>query len=528
MPQDIYECILRRLEAVHFGSSSTNCGACYVTDLYNLALTSRSWAKTVRKRLYTKLLVTADTHFTSKKTRSGNADKLRLLLRTLRQNPSIARTVKEVQVSDWLQVYEFANDWERNDIIESISAIVMACTNLERLIGFHTVYNHEMDSLTQALSTRTRLKERLWIIRDDQSVIRRNSTRRDDDDYSRPDYSNSFLQRHVNWASLETLVLFGHDGSTGMDYRSFVGTFRKLQCLKRLCIATFPASEFNDRTLQAIPELHALRLQSLPGVTDKGLTKFLGSEAAASLRGLSLIDLEITSLPVLAKMFNNLTRLRKFTLSQNSSPSLPPGAVLPHPFLASETLEYLHWDILRPGQATADLANCIDSGTFPALRQIRAPTDYSGDLQEQCRPVAQVVHDSDTLMINLLNAPVSESHYMRTLREARLAAQKRWEEAREKPFMKIIIEEEGKIEHVYTMRDYMGKIGSKIDYSLEPDVEGSNDAIIGLADLISPKRDDGMEKMCTGPVNDKEVEGRKVWSHRPRRKGRCLEIKQLF
>lgn len=482
---------------------------------------------------YSKIWITADAvGHSAKKNRPGSADKLKMLLRTLRSNLALAKGVKEIHVPDWLRVYEFANFDERNEIVETLSAIVMTCANLERLVGFYTVYNHELDSLSQALSTRTRLKERLWIIRDDRTLTRRQICEEDeyyDDDYEKPDYADSFLQRHINWASLETLVLFGHDGSTGMDYRAFVGTFRKLQCLKNLSIATFPADEFNDRTLQAIPGLHSLRLQSLPGVTDKGLSKFLATEAASVLRGLAFIDLEITSLAVLAKTFTQCSRLRKFTFSQDACPSLPPGAVLPHHFLASKSLQHLHWDPLIPGAATGDLASCIESGAFPALQTIRAPTDYSGRLQDLCRPVAQITHDADTHLINLLTAsPVSETHYTRSLPEARRAAQERLEAEREKPSLKIVVEEEGEILHTFTMRAYIGQLGSKIDYSLDPDVEGSNDAILGLADLISSKGEDRVENMCTGPVNEREVEGKKVWGHRPRRRGRGLEIKQLF
>ncbi|MBE7180645.1 MAG: hypothetical protein INR71_05440, partial [Terriglobus roseus] len=256
--------------------------------------------------------MSADSGTASKKQRlSSPAEKLRLLLGTLRRTPQLARIVKELRVSDWLPVYEFAGYDERNDIVETLSAIVMSCTNLERMTGFYTVYNHELDALTQALSSRTRLKERLWIIRDDRAITSSQRNPEFSDEYEhnkqlpRFDYANAFMQRHVNWASLETLVLFGHDGLTGMDYRAFVGTFRKLQCLKRLSIATFPAEEFDDRTLQAVPGVHSLRLQSLPGVTDKGIGRWVSSESATQVRSLTLIDLEITSLQVIAKAFNN-------------------------------------------------------------------------------------------------------------------------------------------------------------------------------------------------------------------------------
>lgn len=429
-------------------------------------------------------------------------------------------------------MYEFADYEERNEIVENLSLIVQACTNLERLTGFYTVYNHELDSLTQALSSRTRLKERMWIIRDDRALTRQTVPGEEDydDGERKPNYADRFMQRHVHWASLETLALFGHDGLTGMDYRAFVGTLRKLHCLKRLCIATFPVEEFDDRTLQAIPGVQQLRLQSLPGVTDKGLGRWFNSEPATQVRSLTLVDLEVTSLTVIAKMFSKMNQLKRFSLSQDCSPSLPPGVTVPHPFLASQTLDFLHWDTLIPGSAIDDLAACIESGAFPALRTIRSPTDYKGKLQQLCKPVAQMTYDADNFLMAMMNEGIpSETHYSRSLPEARRQAQTRLEQARTRPYLKIVVEEDGVVQHTYTMRSFMGRIGSEIDYSLDPDVEGSKDAIINLVDMISSKRERNHDKVCTGPHAGREPdEKRPVWSHRPKRRGRSLELKQMF
>lgn len=51
LPPEIYECILEQLNVLHSNPSSQSCATCYLRDLYNLALTSRTWDRAVRVKL---------------------------------------------------------------------------------------------------------------------------------------------------------------------------------------------------------------------------------------------------------------------------------------------------------------------------------------------------------------------------------------------------------------------------------------------------------------------------------------------
>lgn len=51
LPAAIYECILQQLKIIHSERYIQSCSACYLRDLYNLALTSRAWDRAVRVQL---------------------------------------------------------------------------------------------------------------------------------------------------------------------------------------------------------------------------------------------------------------------------------------------------------------------------------------------------------------------------------------------------------------------------------------------------------------------------------------------
>ena len=102
--------------------------------------------------------------------------KLKLLRRTLRENTGLARKVRELFVSDFQVLYQDATI-EREEIVNLVASLVMACPRLERLIGFHIPFSHAFDRLSHALSTRSSLKERVWML----TKADRNSTEEDDD-----------------------------------------------------------------------------------------------------------------------------------------------------------------------------------------------------------------------------------------------------------------------------------------------------------------------------------------------------------
>jgi hypothetical protein len=382
-------------------------------------------------------------------------------------------------------MYQLADSKNRQGIINTLASLVMSCPNLEKFSGLYLTYSHTFDRLTHALSTRPRLKEKVWVLK------------ASDPDRPSVGIQDAFLHSHDCWSNLETLCMFGQ-GSGSMDYRAFVATFRNLPALKHLLISDFDANQFNDRTLQAIPPLRSLRLQDLLGVTESGLLKFADSFAARSIENLTFINLEIKSAALISLFMANLTHLARFTLSQDASPFVSPGSALVAPIYRSETLEYIHWDVIGYGPSYADLAASISLSALSSLRTIRAPGDDDGLLQALCRPVADITLPEDAQYLYLPDAENPFAHP--SMPSARRAAQHRLMSARSQPYIKIVVDEDGVIQHTYTLTTYMGILGSKIEYSLLPDVEGSVEAISGLNDLLVRREISSEQEFCFGEM----------------------------
>lgn len=495
MPDEVYECIVQQLEGIYFSDASGTCVSCYTRDLYNLSFTSHSWYRAARQQLYGKIwLATEDNAGTS----NLPWQSIKLLRRTLRERPILARFVREMHFPDAQIVYQESAMQERQATINQLASLVMSAPNLEKFSGLYLTYDHIFDRLTHALSTRTQLKEKTWVLRrsevgvDDEGVYWSNH-----DEFGQAENHDAFLRSHDQWKNLNTLCLFGQ--TTGrMDYRAFVGTFRNLPALKHLLVSDFDASQFSDRTLFALPPiLHSLRLQEVSGITEKGLMRFFRSPAAALLRNISLVKIEVTSAHLIASIFASCTLLKRFTLAQNISPSFtapitsaatalyaskPTSSTSTTGIYASKTLQYLHWDTIAYGPSLTDLATSISSGALPSLYQLRAPSDDGGILQRLCAPSANLATPADS-SADLLEEENPFSHS--SLPSARRLAQKRKEEASKAPFIKIVVSnEEGVQQHTYTLRTFMGTLHSRVKYCLDPDIPGSEDAIAGLNDLL--------------------------------------------
>jgi len=340
------------------------------------------------------------------------ASRLKLLRRTLRDRHSLARLVRELDLSELQTVYYNASI-ERESIVNLVASVVMACPNLERLVGFHIPYTHEFDRLSHALSTRRKLKEKVWTFADTEY-----DTEEDEDDLTRDYYHAScdpmerFLELNSNYAELTTLVL--HQDSlrplVDLTFRAIVGTLQRLPALTHLALSGLSRSSFSNTALNAIPSnLQALRLQSLPGVNDAGLKRFASSPAAASLKNLSLINLNIGQLITIGGFLSpHLAKLERFTFIQHKSPILRSAADIPS--FQSPKLWYIHWEIqsqgcfpqdtddsdpfissdkeIVPCLATKLLATSVHRGLFPALQKMRVPHDPQGILQALCKPLA--------------------------------------------------------------------------------------------------------------------------------------------
>ncbi|KAB2577132.1 uncharacterized protein LTHEOB_362 [Lasiodiplodia theobromae] len=591
LPREVYACILQQLEVLHFGNDAQSCTTCYLRDLYNLALTSRAWDKAARNKLYSKLWLPPADVSDPRQSKSKAPSRLKLLRKTLRERSAVAKLVVEIKAAEMQQVMLRANYNEGQAIINDLASIVMACPNLEKLAGFYRIYNHEFDRLNHALSTRPNLKERAWIIGKPINHGAGHLTQQQAFELY-PGPTELFLHHQDIATNLETLFLHGQD-SGAMDFRAFVATFRKLPRLRRLHISNFSASDFNDRTLAALPPtLTSLRLEALDGVTDKGLLRFAQSPVAAGLTSLALVHQEIVDLLIVIAFLRSCTRLESFAIVQDGSPGVNSNVPLFRPVFASNSLRNLHWDILMPAPATDELAISVAGGAFPLLERLRAPCDYDGVLQDLCRPRGCVTLPDDEYYFYVKNSgkrsdrnndmrdsmsphdggpvggrpPSSASssspiEYTRNLAKARRRSQARidarvecysprtdrmrgfsgsWRSCSSSTYsssthsansngIQIVVENEDNVVTDRFSFDYVGTIGSTIDYVLEPDVDDSLDAVIGVGDLMlgAPVRGLGggvgfkAKDLCAGS----SVSGR--W-HRSRARVRLIEIGDFF
>ncbi|MCJ1350568.1 MAG: hypothetical protein MMC33_000549 [Icmadophila ericetorum] len=451
--------------------------------------------------------------------------RLKILRRTLRERRLLAQYVHELKVPNLQSdATTFAQE-----MISIVASIVMTCPNFERLLGFYPIYNHEFDRLTQALSTRPKLKEHAWIIGPNDAITQR-SQKQLPPGLMDVDQVDCFIHYHLGWTSLTTLILHSEtrgDDQGVLEHDIFIEVFQRLPALRNLNISNFDIDDFNDLTLEHLPPLHSLRLESLQGVTDRGLSRFASASAAQHLQRLSLIHLPIQSLFIIAKLLAHLYKLTKFTLIQEASPTLPTeDIIIFQPVVASNTLEFLHWDIISPDlTATEQLITSIRAAGFPSLRTIRAPSDHEGLLQSVCKPRSQVVLPADKYSTAHKTIPPTIYSYHK-LFDARQAAQRRIDEARNTVQFKVVIDEGGIVKQIYDFNGFLGQIGSQIFYSLKPDVLGKEEAIATVAQMR--KGDEDGKEGCTGLWNASHHAGKKWWWHRDRPRWRPVELDSFF
>lgn len=457
--------------------------------------------------------------------------RLKLLRRTLRERSFLAQHVRELKVPR----LQAEGDPLRKEMISVVASLVMACPNFERLVGFYPVYGHEFDRLTHALSTRKKLKEQMWLIGENAAITQR-SQKQLAPGLMDPEQKESFVLHHQSWTSLTTLFL--HSPGLGiLEKDVFVniknggdprrvqgpGILHRLPALKHLCISNFDMDDFDDYTLQFLPALHSLRLQDLEGVTFWGLSEFSRTTNASSLRNLSLVNLDMMYISAISNLLLRLKHLKRFTLVQDSSPEVAEGEIAIQPIIASHLLEFLHWEILVPGSANVNLANSIKAKGFPRLRTIRAPSDHLGLLQALCKPRAQIQLPGDWNSINNAHTMAPDS-----LLTSRQAAQQRLEEAWNTVQFKVVVQEDDLVHEVFDFNGFMGEIGSKIDYSLEPDVPGSDQVWIDFPDVISGRDEMAFKDSCRGSWNASNPGGFRVWQHTERPRYRRADLLDFF
>ncbi|KAF3171761.1 hypothetical protein TWF106_010044 [Orbilia oligospora] len=418
IPQVVFTKIALELRVIHgSGPLGAPCDTCFMRDLCSLALVNKRFSKGALRLLYSKIRLhgpdseNSKFHFgSSKKNAIKYGARINLLCRTLRSRPDFAELVVELK----LPAYDLSLPGPEVANIHSLAAgVVMCCPNLEKLVGFYPTFEFGMgievpgnpkdeewrrgsDRLWQALSTRKKLKEHVWLLvgeqqfepsPDDIGYLDENGVFRQEVDPLPQQQIQRFLSYHAQWQNLETLVLHGMNTISSLLPHDFMALFQYTPNLGSLYASHFAYYQFTDEVLWYLPKsLTALRLECLPGLTDRSLS-FYFSSPQNPLKKLSLINLDIRSLLLIMKIFANLAELDKFTLLQENAPEIDETDTLfLRPLLASRSLRFLHWDCLNSGPAEVHLANSITDGGFPKLQYLRAPCDNKGILQAVCRP----------------------------------------------------------------------------------------------------------------------------------------------
>ncbi|KAK4039293.1 hypothetical protein C8A01DRAFT_36713, partial [Parachaetomium inaequale] len=400
LPGEVLELILEELRKLHLHPGSGSCATCWMRDCCSVAVSSRKFLKYAREALYQHVqLVGHEGPAMKKRTKTTYGSRLILLRRTLRANAHIAVIVRSLKPpARPLSVGAVAY----NDLVASV---VMACPNIERLVGYYPTYDHSFQRLFQALSTRPKLKEMDWIL--EPSVSQREQRTRPPAHNDRwgpgdlqPQESQLFMGFHANWTQLTTLVVHCLPGAALSPANLLECTIRSLPSLQNLYLSHIPHTTFNDTNLLSLPALKKLSLSYCTGVTTAGLSSLATRRTSASIQALTLLHMNVESLPAIARIFSYLTALETFTIVQTYAPEMPPDEfIMLFPYLASQTLRKLHWDIpYLPNTSTpADviLARSIAAGGFPSLRALCAPNDPEGLFQSLCVPRERVDQPTD-------------------------------------------------------------------------------------------------------------------------------------
>ncbi|KAI9045803.1 uncharacterized protein KD926_007106 [Aspergillus affinis] len=413
LPYEVYETILDQLYNLHTDSNQNGCLTCYQRDLHALSLTCRPWERAVRAKLYNRIhIVGNDSPSQLKKYRLKRGSRLKLLRRTLRERKLLANLVLELRVPQMDLLFtngKQSSSWQ--EYRDLVASVVMVCPNLERLLGLSIPHNHEFDRLTHALSTRRKLKEHTWILGEATEASEGSPRSTSCPGSLGPLQMFEFLDYHVSWTNLETLMLYGLTENSALEPSIFLRMFSLLPSLQNLCISNFNEDAFADSALLCLPPLKSLRLESLPGVTDTGLAQYTSRPESSSLRTLALIEQDVQSMLVISKILASLGQLEHFKIVQsNKPPTLEADGIVFQPLLASSTLRHMHWDVACPDPHTAltkldyapfakppshvdtpnsHLAQSIIAGGFPQLEALRAPSDIEppGVLQGVCQPI---------------------------------------------------------------------------------------------------------------------------------------------
>ncbi|KAH9844854.1 hypothetical protein Tdes44962_MAKER01401 [Teratosphaeria destructans] len=477
LPREIYHCILEQHATLY-----TRCTEVDVvglqTDFKSLLLVNKRWCRLAREHLYREIWLPSNDELPRRAFTFRSRTRLKLLLRALRDNNSFAPMVRDLRVTaDLALALDSPNT--RKAAYDIVVDIIKICPKLESFSGYQPSLKDDVSAkLIEALAGRQGLRACAWNMRDTQlgSGKLTGFTTMD------------FLEAHNDWDHLETLCICSAENLV-LGPGMISGALRRLPSLKRLMLADLNRHDFHNGTLLDLPALRSLRLEHVTGITGQGLEHFSRGSASSSLERLSLVGLELTSLRVIQTLLTNLSRLKNFTFVQDTAPEPHPAIEAPtNPGdFASRSLQYLHWDVLPPSTATSLIAHSIAAGTLPSLTKIKIPCDYTGSIQALCRPIAQdPLNPTDLELLSRFNTSVD--HHERFLRLSQIQAQLRIHESRAQPSFNVVVEDEDRrVSETHVIGSYLGSMESRIEYCLEPDVEGSHYALVDFGDVEAPK-----------------------------------------
>lgn len=433
LPSEVLSLILDHLKKLHLTEGNNSCTTCWMRDCCSVAMCSRGWLEIARKALYSDIqLVGQDSKQQRKKWDGLYMPRLVLLRRSLRANMDLAPLVRSLKVPALPDDAPIAT-WEYHDMVASV---VMACPNLERMDGFYPSYRHGSESrFFHALSTRRELKEMTWVIEaapeasvedhraraskskkryPKHSTAPRTSTH--PHDYLERALANQFVSRHDLWDQLSHLTIHCLPGSNFSPPGLINAICARLPSLDSLYLSQVPARSFNDESLRTLPTvLKKLSLYSCAGVTTAGLSIFATRASASEMETLTLVHQNIDSLPTLVRILSHLRKLTTFNLVQAAAPTMIDDMFMFMPYLASQSLKRLHWDIFESGvvnltgeggsvtRADDILSRSISANGFPNLRSLRVLNDPEGRFQALCRPKERVDLPGDRLHDGLVN-----------------------------------------------------------------------------------------------------------------------------
>lgn len=317
----------------------------------------------------------------------------------------------------------------------------------------------------------------------------------------------------------------------------------------------------------------------MSNITPQNLSDLTCAPLIKTLDSLNLtLPPSVLSLPTFARIVSSMKVLKRLSVTSPTPLELPLGiSIFLHPYLASKSLRYLHWDVApsiiikESTDASHILAKAIAADGFPLLRRLRAVRDTGGVLQNVCIPStgwegvlttgvlgvgpnglkaarksvekqmekskksmsrksadSNASSSSRNSLRNRINGSsssiygdVTKEDLKERLIEARATAQARIEIAKLRPRWKLVAEdwtmaEMPKVTAKSEVGGFVGLVGSKVEYYLDFD---KNEARI--EDLLCEEQEPD-RKICDGSWNIKD---RSAWggkgenSHKKRPKG---------